>query len=180
VKVYVASSWRNPYQPGVVWALEQRGHEVYDFRRPEEGVSGFSWSKIDPTLPTGPADLELGAESIREMLGHPEAEAGFERDMDALRWCDVCVLVLPCGRSAHLEAGWAAGAGKRTIVLLDWAPSEPDLMWKMLGTLCVSIAEVAAALDGDPGPAMRVGESFGGPLSGPPSIVDPPTRGAGG
>ena len=30
------------------------------------------------------------------------------------RWDDTFVLVLPCGRSAHLELGWAVGQGKRT------------------------------------------------------------------
>lgn len=28
-------------------------------------------------------------------------------------------MVLPCGKSAHLELGWAVGAGKRTIILLE-------------------------------------------------------------
>ena len=30
--------------------------------------------------------------------------------------CDACVLVLPCGRSAHLEAGWCCGKGKLVYV----------------------------------------------------------------
>ena len=42
-----------------------------------------------------------------------------EKDMAALRSADATVLVLPCGRSAHLELGWAAGSGQRTVVLLD-------------------------------------------------------------
>lgn len=29
-RIYVASSWRNTYQPGVVAALREAGHEVYD------------------------------------------------------------------------------------------------------------------------------------------------------
>jgi hypothetical protein len=60
--------------------------------------------------------------------------------MGALRWCDTCVLVLPSGRSAHLEAGWAAGAGKTTIGLL--ADGEPDLMWKMLDLLTHDLGAV--------------------------------------
>ena len=35
-KIYVASSWRNPYQPEVVAALKKAGHEVYDFRNPKD------------------------------------------------------------------------------------------------------------------------------------------------
>jgi hypothetical protein len=133
VKVYVASSWRNQKQPQVVADLRMAGHEVYDFRNPPSGT-GFSWSKLDPSLPVGPADLELDATTIIQMLTHPIADEGFASDMEALRWCDVCVLLLPCGRSAHLEAGWAAGAGRLTVGFLS--DGEPDLMWKMLDYLC--------------------------------------------
>ena len=37
--------------------------------------------------------------------------------MDALLEADACVLVLPCGASAHLEFGYAVGAEKLTAVL---------------------------------------------------------------
>lgn len=144
MRVYVASSWRNAIQPRVVLTVRAAGHDVYDFREPKPGEHGFSWHDIDPTIPRGPADLELGAEQIRTMLRHPAAEQGFEFDMGALEWCDACVLVLPCGRSAHLEAGWAAGAGKLTLALL--ADGEPDLMWKMLDRLCTTTEEIVAEL----------------------------------
>lgn len=142
-RIYVASSWRCQRQPWVVERLRAQGHEVYDFRHPAPGNHGFSWHELDSSIPRGPADLDLRAHQIRDMLADPIADAGFASDMGALRDCDVCVLVLPCGRSAHLEAGWAAGAGKRLVVLLD--DGEPDLMWKMADKLCVSIDEVCEA-----------------------------------
>lgn len=145
LRVYVASSWRNAQQPDVVRTLRANGHEVYDFREPKPGQHGFSWHEIDPTIPRGPADLVLPAADIVAMLRHPVAEDGFALDMGALEWCDACVLVLPCGRSAHLEAGWAAGAGKLTVGLLS--DGEPDLMWKMLDHLCWDLTEVVAILN---------------------------------
>lgn len=33
-RIYVASSWRNPYQPGIVDLLRMHGHKAYDFRNP--------------------------------------------------------------------------------------------------------------------------------------------------
>lgn len=144
MNVYVASSWRNTLQPRVVTKLREAGHEVYDFREPKPGQVGFSWSKIDPNLPVGPADIDISADHIRATLAHEEADRGFDSDMAALSWCDALVLVLPCGRSAHLEAGWAAGMGKDTIGLLSHG--EPDLMWKMLDYLCVNINEVIGYL----------------------------------
>ena len=46
-----------------------------------------------------------------------------------MEWADAFVLLMPCGRSAHLEAGWAIGAGKPTAILLS--AGEPELMYKM-------------------------------------------------
>jgi hypothetical protein len=140
LRIYVASSWRNLVQPDLVSALREDGHIVYDFREPTPGGRGFSWHELDNSLPVGPADLQLAAGQIRTMLDHPTAEVGFAVDMEALETCDVCVLLLPCGRSAHLEAGWAAGAAKFVVGLL--ADGEPDLMWKMCDYLATDIGEV--------------------------------------
>jgi hypothetical protein len=139
VRIYVASSWRNTLQPEVVSALRAAGHEVYDFKNPRPGDNGFHWSEIDP------AWKGWSPEQFREGLNHPIAQAGFRSDMDALEACDACVLVLPSGRSAHLELGWASGAGKRTLVLAT-QPEEPELMYLMLNGVCTSIAEVVEHL----------------------------------
>jgi hypothetical protein len=61
--------------------------------------------------------------------------------MGALRACDVCVYVMPCGVSASLEAGWASGAGK---VLIVYVPGlrEPDLMVKIADLVTDDLAAV--------------------------------------
>lgn len=135
MRIYVASSWRNPRQIEVVAALKKEGHDVYDFRHPAPGNTGFSWSEIDPDWKTwGPRELKEGLE-------HPIAKAGFTLDMEALEEAEATVLVLPCGRSAHLELGYAVGAAQRTAVLLDHV-SEPELMYRMVERLCTNIAEL--------------------------------------
>ena len=122
-KIYVASSWRNQHQPQVVSFLREQGHEVYDFRHPA-GKTGFQWSQIDEDWENWSTD------QYRAALEHPIAQAGFKSDFDAMQWADVCVLVLPCGRSAHSEAGWMKGAGKKVIVYQIWE-EEPELMYKL-------------------------------------------------
>lgn len=120
MNIYVASSWRNPWQIGVVSLLRDLGQDVYDFREPEPGVRGFAWSDVDPQWKAwNPA-------AYRQALQHPVAEDGYRRDMDALRACEACVLVLPCGSSAHLELGWAVGAGKETAVLFPYGIKTPE------------------------------------------------------
>jgi len=138
MRVYVASSWRNPTQPKVVQALRAAGVDVYDFRNPRPGDHGFRWSEIDPEW------QQWTPEKFSTALAHPIAVAGFESDMDALKACDTCVLLLPCGRSAHLEAGWAAGAGKRLIILLADG-CEPELMYRM-AEIATTIEEVVELL----------------------------------
>jgi hypothetical protein len=139
VKVYVASSWRNKYQPNVVAELRAAGHEVYDFRNPRQGDTGFHWSEIDP------AWQRWREIDYRDALKHPIAESGFASDFDAMQWADACVLVLPCGRSAHLEAGWFAGQGKPCLIFIP-EPIEPELMYKM-GRVCVWMEEVLKNLE---------------------------------
>jgi hypothetical protein len=148
-KIYVASSWRNEYQQGVVRQLREAGHEVYDFRNPAPGEKGFAWSDIDPEWKSWtPAQF-------REALKHPIAVQGYKRDRDAMEWADTCVLVLPSGKSAHLEAGWMAGAGAITCVYVPELP-EPELMYKLLedefetlppDVVCTSMEEVLAYLE---------------------------------
>lgn len=134
-KVYVASSWRNPSQPEVVEALRAEGHQVYDFRNPIEGDDGFHWSEIDENWQEWDADAYIDA------LTHPVAIDGFGKDKAAMEWADTFVLVNPCGRSAHLELGWAIGAGKRTAILM-LGENEPELMYKLAGLVTPSLNDV--------------------------------------
>ncbi len=138
MKVYVASSWRNERQPGVVVALRAAGHEVYDFRNPRPGDFGFRWSEIDPDW------QRWWPEKFRAALDDPIAEAGFRSDMDAMEWADAFIGVMPFGRSAALEMGWAAGKGKLTCLLLS--DGEPELMVKMLDEIFIDIDEVIERL----------------------------------
>lgn len=138
-KIYVASSWRNPHQSAVVSALRGEGHEVYDFKNPRPGDKGFAWSEIDPNWMNWTADQYISA------LNHPIAQAGFQSDFDAMKWADTFLLVLPCGRSAHLELGWACGQGKQTL-LLTQDGQEPELMAKMCDHVCSDIEQVLQIL----------------------------------
>lgn len=134
-QVYVASSWRNPLQAEVVRLLRASGFEVYDFM----DADGFRWSSIDPEWRSWTADQYVAA------LEHPLAKKGFKRDMDALEACDACVLVLPSGRSAHLEMGWAAGRAKVTA-LWTHDGEEPELMASMCDLVTPSLAAIVEFL----------------------------------
>lgn len=138
-RIYVASSWRNQWQPSVVQRLRDVGHQVYDFRNPWPGQHGFSWREIEPDW------QNWSAEKYREiLLTNPICAQGFLADLRAMKWADTGLLIMPCGRSAHLELGWLAGAGKRTMMLL--ADAEPELMALLVDDICLSIEEVVERL----------------------------------
>lgn len=149
MKIYVASSWRNPYQPSIVDDLRTVGHEVYDFRHPPGGDHlGFSWADIDPDWRQWSAERYLAA------LDDPIAQAGFDSDYAAMQWADAGVLVLPCGRSAHLEAGYFNGARKPLWILLEpnefpvpQGESNPELMYKMAAGVYSTTEELFAGIN---------------------------------
>ena len=140
MKIYVASSWRNLLQQGCVQTLRAAGFEVYDFKNPREGDHGFSWKQVSEK----PA-AEWKNQDYLKALQHPVAEAGFNSDFDAMKWADCGVLVLPCNRSAHLEAGWFVGIGKPLHILLA-EDNEPELMYKMATSINTSMFELLGSL----------------------------------
>lgn len=138
-KIYVASSWRNKYYPEVVAKLREAGYDVYDFRNPPSGDQGFKWSSVSENY------MDWTPQQYRDQLNHPYAVRQFSNDIEAMETCDICVLVLPCGRSAHTEAGWFAGKGRTTIAYIP-EKQEPELMYKLFTYVCCNLDELLTAL----------------------------------
>lgn len=110
-RIYLASSWRNAHQPTVLAELRAAGHNVYDFRNPAPGDAGFRWRHVADRPIETCADL-------RAALAHPMAQRGYGHDRRGMDRAQGCVLLLPSGRSAHLEAGWIGGTGRPVAVLV--------------------------------------------------------------
>lgn len=68
--------------------------------------------------------------SYGEALAGHHAGMVFAFDKWHLDDSDVVVLVLPCGKSAHLELGYALGQGKVGYVLFDDEPDRYDVMYR--------------------------------------------------
>lgn len=126
IRIYVASSWRNVYQPEIVKILREDGHDVYDFKAPVPGDEGFHWREIDPNWKS------WTPEQYAKALESPLASRGFQHDMTALENADLVVLVMPSGRSAAWEYGHWRGRTQRQGVLHIPAgePFEPELMFR--------------------------------------------------
>lgn len=157
MRIYVASSWRNMIYEEVVQALKDAGQDVYDFRNPCEGYIGFHWSEVDPAWKT------WSPQQYKDGLCHERAEQGYRFDKNAIDWANCGVLVMPCGLSAHLEAGYLAGQGKPVLVympehlpvidttygrtgLIEKLKFEPELMYKLLLDIHFEIDTLVEAL----------------------------------
>ena len=139
-KIYVASSWNNKHQQQLVALIRSHGHQVYDFHHPDDQKECFWWTDLDPKW------KEWGLEQITKALSHPKTERGFQRHFNAIREADVCVLLLPCGRSAHTEAGWLKGLDKKVVVLME-QPQEAELMYKLFDKVMATQEELLRYLD---------------------------------
>lgn len=113
---------------------------MYDFRNPPNRT-GFAWDQVG-----GRGSQSIPPALYLAMISHPIADAGFQSDYEAMQWADTFVLLLPCGRSAHLELGWAIGAGKRTVVFLD-NPVTPELMYKLADEIVTSGSQLLKVLE---------------------------------
>lgn len=76
-----------------------------------------------------------------EALLRPAAKNVFQFDKKHLDISDAFLLVLPCGRSAHMELGYMVGTGKSTCVLID-DPERWDVMYQFADTVVDKFGDV--------------------------------------
>ena len=138
LRIYAASSWRNFRYDEVVSNIKDAGFNVYDFRNPPDNKAAFHWTAIDPNWEG------WDAQKFRESIKHPIAQRGFISDKTGMDWANTCVLILPSGKSSHLEAGYMVGQGKPLFILLDGG--EPELTYSLAAKLCISIDELISEL----------------------------------
>lgn len=141
-RIYIASSWRGEKDVlNLATLLRRRNHEVYAFCEDGAGHYSFGFS----TTPGA------GSMTAREMLQTDEARQAFAADKAGLDWADTCVLLLPAGRSSHLEAGYAVGQGKDLFILdLEAALGECDVMYGFARAIRRTWPELATLLEASP------------------------------
>jgi len=127
MKIYLASSWKNKESVlEMAVLLREEGHEVDAFCDEENRVS-FNWSELTGIMNKEGLDLtELDA---KDMINHWRVQEAFKEDKKFLDWADVVIMLMPCGRSAHLEAGYAVGCGKKLYIVGGFEKGEFDVMY---------------------------------------------------
>jgi hypothetical protein len=76
------------------------------------------------------ADEKAKGYTYKVALNNWAARHVFSFDKFHLDRCDAAALILPAGKSGHLELGYVAGTGKPTFILFP--DGEPDDRWDVM------------------------------------------------
>lgn len=116
--IYIIGSLRNSKIPEIANKLEAAGIEVF-----------ADWFSAGPEADDKWRDYEKDrGRSYFESIYGPSAENVFNFDKKHLDRADGAILVMPAGKSAHLELGYMIGRGKRGYILFDGEPERWDVM----------------------------------------------------
>lgn len=118
---FIASRWRNKEAVlDLTKKIRKKGKTVYCFI---EG-DGTDYELKDLEGKHTPEEFMAKFESIPDWTTDPAVKEIFAVDMNALRESEALILLLPAGKSAHMEAGAAYGMGKKCIVIGEQKETE--------------------------------------------------------
>lgn len=135
-KVYVIGSLRNPQVPEVSKELRAAGFEVFDDWFAAGPEADDYWQRYE----------KAKGNDMRAALGGHAATHVFEFDKRHLDAADMVVLVLPAGKSGHLELGYSLGRGKPGYILMPEEPERFDVMYKFATGIALSTEELVKML----------------------------------
>lgn len=118
--VYLIGALKNKKIPLIGNELRKLGFEVFDdWFSPGPEADDF-WREYEKTKTS----------SYKQALNGWAAKHIFEFDKHHLDRSDITILVMPAGKSGHLELGYCVGRGKITYVLFDEEPERWDIMYQ--------------------------------------------------
>ncbi len=136
--IYIIGSMRNPRVTEVAQALRGIGWDAYDDWHSSGPQSDDCWQAYE----------KARGRSYCQALSGYHARNVFELDKRHLDRCEAALLVLPAGKSGHLELGYMRGCGKPAYILLDGEPERYDVMSLFASEIFESVDEMLFALGG--------------------------------
>ena len=116
--VYIIGALRNPAVPTLANDIQSLG------------IEGFAdWYSPGPDADDYWRDYSRARGlTYEQALKSHAATHIFEFDKFHLDRCDAAVLLMPAGKSGHLELGYMIGTGKPGYILFDEEPERYDIM----------------------------------------------------
>ena len=132
--IYLIGSLRNPFIPAIANALEDK-LEIKVFA---------DWFAAGPRTDDHWREYaKARGQKYTEALLEPHAVDVFQFDQIHLDMSDAAVLVLPAGKSGHLELGYMIGRGKPGWILLDGEPERWDIMYQFATGVATDTGELS-------------------------------------
>jgi nucleoside 2-deoxyribosyltransferase len=134
--VYVIGSLRNPKIPILANALRRAGFDAFD-----------SWYAPGPKADDFWRDYtKARGLTYKEALQDWSARQVFHFDKTHLDRCDMAVMLMPAGKSGHLELGYMIGRGKKAYILFDKEPKRYDVMVQFATDIFLNQVDLINAL----------------------------------
>ena len=134
--VYIIGSLRNPRITEVGNALRAEGYDAFDEWHAGGPEADDEWRRYENDR----------GRHYKEALRGYHARNIFEFDLCHLNRAEIGVLVMPAGRSGHLELGYLIGQGKYGFILFDEVPERLDIMHNFATAVCFSLDELIREL----------------------------------
>ncbi len=136
--IYIVGSLKNGNVPVVANKLREinKDWEIFD-----------CWYSCGPDADDYLRDhCKMKGLNYKQTLQDHAAKHVFEFDREHIKRSTDVVMVMPAGKSGHLELGWACGLGKRGYVLFDQEPERVDVMYQFATDLFFNFDELAEEL----------------------------------
>lgn len=130
--VYVIGSLRNPQVPLVAEAIRAAGYDAFDDWYAAGPEADDYWQKYE----------KARGHSFIEALDGYAANHVFSYDDSHITRTEMSVLVLPAGKSGHLEFGVSRGRGKPGFILLDKEPERFDVMYRYATRVVIGVPQL--------------------------------------
>ncbi len=134
--VYIIGSLRNSEIVPFANELEAQGFEAFaEWKSPGPDADDFlrDYSKAR-------------GRNYKQTLQSYAARHIFEFDKFHLDRCDAAVMLMPAGKSGHLELGYVRGQGKPGFILFDKEPERVDVMYGFASDLFFNKEELFQVL----------------------------------
>ena len=118
--LYLIGSLRNPEVPSVAQQLRKQGWDVFDDWYAAGPEADDYWKAYE----------ESRGHTYEQALEGYAANNVFQFDRFHLDRCGHVVLLLPAGRSGHLEFGFAMGRGKHGVICREAGTERWDVMYR--------------------------------------------------
>ena len=139
----------------LIGALKNAAIPLYGNQLRAEGYDVFEdWISPGPDADTYLYEYEKQrGHGYKEALRGYAAQHNFHFDKFHLDRCDMAIMIMPCGKSGHLELGYVIGSGKPGYILFEEEPARFDLMYNFATDVFFNMPDLIKELrKGEPEP----------------------------